>query len=181
MIIFFIFNAFLLPISKRLIKRFLFLFRVFRIKVKLVTNSSQQYNLLNEEFKTNWYLGFEVCDTRYQMVVISSKKFAVDDLEKIIKRYSKITKDINVIPYMYHLDFSHTNVVDYFNIRLSTIHIENRLLSIRNIFIKYFFEKLVVILIFPFALILHLFLVIIIKLDSKGAVFFKQKRFGFKR
>lgn len=180
LIIFFIFNAFLLPISKRLLKRFLFLFKLFKIRVKLITNSSQQQKLLIEEFKTNWYLGFEICDSKYQMVVISSKKFAVDDLQKTIKRYSKITKDIYVIPYMYHLDFSHTNVVDYFNIRLSTIHIENRLLSIKNIFIKYLFEKLVVILIFPFALVLHLFLMILIKLDSEGSIFFKQKRFGLK-
>lgn len=180
LIYFFIISTFLFPICKRFIKRFLFLFKIFLIRVKIVTNSSQQYELLSKEFNTNWYLGFEICDSKYQMVVIASKEFAVDDLEKVIKRYSKITKDIYVIPYMYHLDFSHTNVVDYFNIRLSTIHIENRLLSIRNIFIKYFFEKLVVILIFPFALILHLFLVIIIKLDSKGAVFFKQKRFGLK-
>lgn len=180
LIIFFILNAFLLPISKRLIKRFLFLFKLFRVRVKLVTNSSKQLNLLSEEFNSNWYLGFEICDSKYQMVVISSKKFAVDDLQKTIKRYSKITKDIYVIPYMYHLDFSHSNVVDYFNIRLSTIHIENRLLSIKNIFIKYFFEKFIVLCIFPLALILHLFLMVLIKLDSEGSIFFKQKRFGLK-
>ena len=56
--------------------------------------------------------------------------------EKTGKRYSKKTRDIYVIPYMYHLDFSHTNVVDYFNVRLSAIHIENRLLNSKNIFIK---------------------------------------------
>ena len=79
---------------------------------------------------------------------------------------------------MYHLDFSHTNVVDYFNIRLSAIHIENRLLNFKNLFIKYIFEKSLVICILPFALLLHIFIFMIIKLDSKGTVFFKQKRFG---
>ena len=178
LIFFFISLIFFLPIFKRITKRVLFSFKIFKIKVKIVTNSSQQQKLLTEEFINNWYLGYEICDSKYQKVIISSKKFLVDDLQKLIKRYSKITKDIYVIPYMYHLDFSHANVVDYFNIRLSTIHIENRLLSIKNIFIKYFFEKVLVVFVLPFALILHLFLSIVIKLDSKGSIFFKQKRLG---
>lgn len=179
LLFFFVIAIFFIPISKRLIKKILFKLNYFKYKIKIVSNSSQ-YNILYKEFKENWYFGFEICDKRYDMVLISSKKFEIEDLQKLIKRYSKKTKDIYVIPYMYHLDFSHTNVVDYFNVRLSAIHIENRLLNRKNIFIKYLFEKFLVICILPFAVILHLFLFLFIKFDSQGSVFFKQKRFGIK-
>jgi lipopolysaccharide/colanic/teichoic acid biosynthesis glycosyltransferase len=176
-LLFFFIATLLLPLSKRLFKRFLFRFDIFKIKVKIIANSSQ-YETLHTELIKNWYFGFKICDKRYDMVLISSKNFELKRLEKIIRAYSKRTRDIYIIPYMHHLDFSHTNVVDYFNIRLSAIHIENRLLNFKNLFIKYIFEKSLVICILPFALLLHVFISIIIKLDSQGTVFFKQKRFG---
>ena len=179
LLMFFFIAIFLIPFFKRLTKKVLFRFDIFKIKIKIVSKSSQ-FDVLYKEFMDNWYFGFKICDKKYDMVLISSKKFAVEDLQKLIKRYSKKTKDIFVIPYMYHLDFSHTNVVDYFNIRLSAIYIENRLLNSKNILIKYIFEKLLVILILPFALFLHLVLIVLIKNDSNGSVFFKQKRFGLK-
>ena len=176
-LLFFFIATLLLPLSKRLFKRFLFRFDIFKIKVKIIANSSQ-YETLHTELIKNWYFGFKIADRRYDMVLISSKNFELKRLEKIIRSYSKRTRDIYIIPYMHHLDFSHTNVVDYFNIRLSAIHIENRLLNFKNLFIKYIFEKSLVICILPFALLLHIFIFMIIKLDSKGTVFFKQKRFG---
>lgn len=176
-LLFFFISAFLVPFSKRLFKRFLFNFDFFKIKVKIVANSSQ-YEILCTEMTENWYFGFKISQNRYDMVLISSKNFELKKLEKVIRAYSKRTRDIYIIPYMYHLDFSHTNVVDYFNIRLSAIHIENRLLNFKNILIKYVFEKSLVICILPFALLFHVFISVIIKLDSEGTVLFKQKRFG---
>jgi lipopolysaccharide/colanic/teichoic acid biosynthesis glycosyltransferase len=176
-LLFFFVSFLLIPLSKRLFKRLLFRFDFFKIKVKIIANSSQ-YETLHTELIKNWYFGFKISDRRYDMVLISSKNFELKKLEKIIRAYSKRTRDIYIIPYMHHLDFSHTNVVDYFNIRLSAIHIENRLLNFKNLFIKYIFEKSLVICILPFALLLHIFISILIKLDSQGSVFFKQKRFG---
>ena len=176
-IIFFLISAFLIPFTKRLFKKILFSFDFFKIKVKIIANSSQ-YETLCKEMTDNWYFGFEITKNRYDIVLISSKNFEIKKLKRIIKIHSKRTRDIYIIPYMYHLDFSHTNVVDYFNIRLSAIHIENRLLNTKNIFIKYIFEKALVICIFPFALILHIFIFVLVKLDSNGAIFFKQKRLG---
>lgn len=176
-LLFFFVSFLLIPLSKRLFKRLLFRFDFFKIKVKIIANSSQ-YETLHTELIKNWYFGFNISDRRYDMVLISSKNFELKKLEKIIRAYSKRTRDIYIIPYMHHLDFSHTNVVDYFNIRLSAIHIENRLLNFKNLFIKYIFEKSLVICILPFALLLHIFISILIKLDSQGSVFFKQKRFG---
>lgn|SRR5574344_206752 len=179
LVVFFLISAFLLPIFRRVLKKILFGFEIFKIRVKLVSNSSQ-YDILKKEFEENWYFGYRVSKKKYDMVLISSKKFGIEDLQKLIKIYSKKTRHLYVVPYMHHLDFSHTNIIDYFNVRLSAIHIENRLLNGKNIFIKYIFEKLLVIFIFPFALLVHIFMFTFIKFDSKGPVIFKQKRLGFK-
>ncbi|WP_193221015.1 sugar transferase [Aliarcobacter butzleri] len=130
------------------------------------------------ETNKNWYFGYKNVDENYELILIISKKLSVDELQKMIEKYSKYTRNVYVVPYMYHLDFAHTNIINYFNIRLSAIHIENRLLNSKNLVIKYIFEKFLVILILPFALILHILVVILIRIDSKGPAIFKQKRFG---
>jgi len=176
-LLFFILSAFILPTSKRLFKRFLFSFDYFKIKVKIIANSTR-FKVIEDEIRNNWYFGFKNYKNNYDMVLISSKEFLLEELQKYIKEYTKKTKDIYIIPYMDHLDFSYASIIDYSNIRLSAIHIENRLLSYKNIFIKYIFEKTLVLLIFPFAMILHLFISILIKFDSNGSVLFKQLRLG---
>lgn len=175
--LFFLVMFIFLPFFKRLLKRVLFKLDFFKQKIKIVGTSSL-VDKMKEEINSNWYFGYKSVEKDYEVVVIISKNLSVERLQILIKRYSKFTRNIYIVPYMYHLDFTHTNVVDYFNIRLSAIHIENRLLNYQNIFIKYLFEKTLVILFFPFALLLHLFLAVLIKLDSKGSVFFKQKRLG---
>jgi len=112
------------------------------------------------------------------MVIISSRGFDINYLQESINEFSRNTKDIYIIPYLDNLNFTHTTIVDFSNIRFSALHIENRLLNYKNIFIKYFFEKIVVLLLFPFALILHIFIRYMIKTDSKGDVFFIQQRLG---
>lgn len=177
LVLFFLISVFLLPISKRIFKKFLFRFKIFKIRVHIVAKD-KQYEYIEKEVNDNWYFGYELNDKNYDMVLIGSKSFKTDDLQKMIKKYTKKTKDIYVIPYKDHLDFTHTTVIDYSNIRLSAIHIENRLLNLKNMIIKKVFEKLLVILVFPFALFVHLIISILIKLDSKGPVLFKQKRYG---
>jgi len=176
-IVFYIICIILIPISKRLFKRILFKFDVFKLNVKILGNSVL-VDKMKKEIEYNWYFGYKINERKYDLIIILSKNLAVEKLQKLIKRYSKRTRNIYVVPYMYHLDFTHTNVVDYFNIRLSAIHIENRLLNFKNVLIKYISEKLMVFCLLPFALFLHLFISILIKFDSKGNVFFKQKRFG---
>ena len=175
--LFFLVMFIFLPFFKRLLKRALFKIGFFKQKIKIV-GTSFLVDKMKEEINSNWYFGYKSVEKDYEVVVIISKNLSVERLQILIKRYSKFTRNIYIVPYMYHLDFTHTNVVDYFNIRLSAIHIENRLLNYQNIFIKYLFEKTLVILFLPFALLLHLFLAVLIKLDSKGSVFFKQKRLG---
>jgi undecaprenyl-phosphate galactose phosphotransferase len=48
----------------------------------------------------------------------------------------------------------------------------------RNIWIKNGFDLFVALLILPFFLIIHAFIALAIKLDSKGSIFFRQERLG---
>jgi len=176
-LLFFVIVAFLIPMSKRIFKHFLFQIEWFKLNVKIVANT-QRYDVLHKEISTNWYFGFKHTEQNYDMVIISSNGFGPDELQNILKEYSTKTKDIYVVPYLDYLDLSSANVIDYANIRLSVIHIENKLLNYKNIFIKYMTEKILVILIFPFALLLHMLIVVMIKMDSRGPTIFKQNRLG---
>jgi undecaprenyl-phosphate galactose phosphotransferase len=176
-LLFFSLSFLFVPFFKRRIKKILFSFSIFKINVKIIAKEPQ-YGILEKELKENWYFGYKLVEKDYDIVLISSKRFTIDELQKIIKDYSKNTKDIYVIPYMDHLDFTHTDIVEYSNIRLSALHIENRLLNLKNIVLKSFFEKVIVLLILPFALILHILISILIWIDSSGSIIFKQKRLG---
>lgn len=177
LIIYFFVSIVIVLFFKRWMKRFLFRFDIFKVKVSIV-GKEKQYDKIKEEVNKNWYFGYKINKKNYDIVLISSKYFSVDELQKMIKKYSKKTKDIYVIPFMDHLDFTHTSIVDYSNIRLSAIHIENRLLNFKNTFIKNIFEKTLVLIASPFIILVHFILLIFIKLDSRGPVLFKQKRFG---
>lgn len=170
-------SVFMVIIFKRYIKKLLFHFDFFKKKVYIIAEESH-LELLQNELRDNWYLGYKESQNDFDILLISSKNLKIEKLQHYIRKYSTKTKDIYIIPYLYDIDFSHSEVVDYFNIRLSAIHIENRLLLKRNLFIKHIFEKTLVLLLFPMVLISHLFIALIIKLDSKGSIFYKQKRLG---
>ncbi|MCP4971436.1 MAG: sugar transferase, partial [Arcobacter sp.] len=178
LIIFFMLAIFIFPISKRLVKRFIFRFKIFKIKVNVISKDMNQYKKIKQELKNNWYFGFKFSKNQYDMILIVSKSFKADELQEMIKKNSRKTKDIYIVPYLEHLDLTHTSIIDYSNIRLSAIHIENRLLNFKNLFIKSFIEKFFIFLCSPFILFLHLLISIAVKVDSSGPVRFKQKRFG---
>ena len=70
LVVFFLISSFLLPIFRRVLKKILFGFEIFKIRVKLVSNSSQ-YDILKKEFEENWYFGYRVSKNKYDLVLIS--------------------------------------------------------------------------------------------------------------
>ncbi|MDO8453120.1 MAG: sugar transferase, partial [Sulfurimonas sp.] len=176
-ILFFTLALILIPFAKRVTKNLLFRLDFFKLKVKILADD-EKYEILKKEVEQNWYLGYKISDMNFDMVLISSKKYDATELQKIINQYINITKDIYIIPYLENIDFSHAEMISYSNIRLSSFHIENRLLNYKNIVLKYLFERFLSLLILPFVLVLHLIISILVKRDSKGNILFKQKRLG---
>ncbi|MFA6192475.1 MAG: sugar transferase [Sulfurimonas sp.] len=176
-ILFFALAFILIPLTKRVTKNLLFRVDFFKLKVKILADDEKN-EILKKEIDKNWYLGYKMSDTNFDMVLISSKEYDATELQKIINKYIHRTKDIYIIPYLENIDFSHAEMISYSNIRLSSFHIENRLLNYKNIVLKYMFERFLSLLILPFVLIAHLIISILIKVDSKGDILFKQKRLG---
>ncbi len=176
-VLFFALALLLLPFTKRVTKNILLRFSLFKLNVKILADD-EKYEILKKEIEQNWYLGYKISETHFHMVLISSKKYDARELQATINRYIPMTKDIYIIPYLENIDFSHAEMISYSNIRLSSFHIENRLLNYKNIVLKYVFERFLSLLILPFVLIVHSIIIVLIKLDSKGEALFKQKRLG---
>ena len=167
----------LLPIYKRIIKRLIFKVGFFRKKVKIIGNQ-EQIDLLTKEFKKNWYFGFEVVKKNPDVIFIASKNIGITTINRYLKRYSLSIKDIYLLPYMSNINFSQSQIVELFNIKTTAIKIENNLLKKGNIYLKEIFEKILVISVLPFFLIVHIILFFLIKRDSNGSSLFKQERLG---
>jgi len=176
-VIYFFLGMILLPILKRLNKKILYSFDYFRKKI-LIIGEEEQVNIFKKEFEQNWYLGQKSVTQNYSCVIITPQNMEVNKLNETITHYLHSTKELFVVPYMSDINFAHSNILEYSNIRYNTIQIENKLLINSNTLIKNIFDKIVVFLISPIFFLIHTIIATMIKLDSKGKVFFKQHRLG---
>ena len=178
-VISFFMMLFLFPIIKFIGKKILFNLKIWQKNLYVIGNSKKTEELKNE-ILNNFYTGFiEVSEPlTAETILISSKDFCFEELKEIVDKFSINTKEIILLPYLNHINFSNSNIYEYSNSFVNVISIENRLLSITNIFTKYFFEILLSLLFLPFFGLLLIIISILIKLDSKGKIFFRQKRLG---
>ena len=175
--LYFLFVVLLLPVLKRFTKRFIYSFIFFKKKV-LIVGVKDQVDILKKEFEDNWYLGMQYCKNNYDTVIITSKGMPIDETSKNITKYLDKNSSVYVVPYVSNINFANSEIMEYSNIRYNTIHIENKLLVKKNIWIKKLFDILATVIILPFFLLFHLIILIVIKLDSPGSIFFKQHRLG---
>ena len=176
--IYFILAMVAIPIIKRYTKKLLYSFDFLQKKVLLLGEESQKKRF-QKEFNDNFYLGQSYTDKNsYDSVIIISKGMITSHVEELIAKYIDTSDGLYIVPYVTDINFAHSTILEYSNIQSNSIYIENRLLIKRNIFIKNIFDKLFVISILPISLLLHIIISILIKLDSKGKIFFKQPRLG---
>jgi len=176
-ILYFISVMFFLPIFKRCMKKILFQYTFLRKKVKIIGNE-EQGQILKEELESNWYLGMHHVDNGYEALFIATKGIPIEELNQSLNDYMQETKDIYLLPYIEKVNLTDANMIEYFNIRTSVIHIENKLLKPSNIIFKEIFEKIITLVILPFVALLHGLIAWRVRLDSDGPVLFKQKRLG---
>jgi len=174
---YFILALFFIPIVKLYTKKILYKFDFFKKKI-LILGELAQKSLFEKEFIDNYYLGQLFVKSGYDSVIIISSNMSKDKLNSLISEYIDKSDGLYIVPYITNINFTHSAIMEYSNIQQNSIHIENRLLIRRNIWIKNAFDKLFAILLMPIFIILHLFISIAIKLDSKGSIFFKQPRLG---
>ena len=162
----------LFPVYRRFLKRILFVFDVFKENVKII---GEKKSFL-KEIQNNWYLGMKESE-KFDSVIIVSKSFDITKLNKIIDKYI-YDKKIYLVPFLDEINFMNSEIIEFYNIRINAIKVENKLLEKKNIFIKNTFDFVLAVLIVPIFILIHIFVVILIKMDSKGDIFFKQKRIG---
>ena len=163
----------LFPIYKRVIKKIIFKFSFFKERVKILDKSDK----IRNEIDKNWYLGMSNDNKNFSIVLINSKDFNLKELDEIIEKYL-YNKKIYLIPYLNEIDFSNSEIFEYHNIRTNIINVENKLLKKSNVFLKTILDSVLALTILPFFIIAHLIISLLIKMDSKGSIFFKQKRVG---
>jgi undecaprenyl-phosphate galactose phosphotransferase len=175
--LYFGFALLLIPIGKRYIKKLIYSISFFRSKVLLLGNEDQ-IEIFEREFENNWYLGLKSNNKKYDTVIIASKDMTTKEINKLISKYLDKKSELFIVPYITAINFAHSNIMEYSNIRVNAIHIENKLLIKQNIFIKNIFDKFITFILLPFFLILHFIISLLIKINSKGMIFFKQPRLG---
>jgi len=176
--IYFLLGIIILPIAKRIFKKILFKkTHKYRSKTYIV-GIPKEKNKLKDELKNNWYIGQIYSKDSYDNVFIISQALSIEQLNSYISQYIQKTTEVFVIPFITQINFAHSHILEYSNIRYSAIQIENKLLIKSNLFIKNLFDLIVSILLLPIFLIMHIIISIAIKLDDSGSIFFKQKRLG---
>ncbi len=176
-LLYFTMGIVLIPIAKRYTKKLIFKVKAFNKKV-LVVGLDEQVEIFKKEIAQNWYLGQVYSENNYQSVIIVSQGLEIEKFNTLIAKYLDKHSELFVVPYITNINFMHSNILEYSNIRLNTIQIENKLLIKRNIWVKNLFDKFFTVLVSPIFLFIHFIVVVAIKLDSKGDIFFKQYRLG---
>lgn len=128
-----------------------------------------------KEIERNFYLGFKLSEKNSSNIVfISSKENWESFLLNNQLKYKKI--------YIY--DDNEIFIIRKFRILYQVgkehplLEFENRLKDIKSIFVKRVFDLTLSIIFLPFFLILIFIIGLLIKIDSKGPIFFVQKRVG---
>ncbi|WP_457750248.1 exopolysaccharide biosynthesis polyprenyl glycosylphosphotransferase [Sulfurimonas sp.] len=173
--IYFLLAALLLPVEKRIAKQIIYSFAFFKQNVLLI-GDAEEVKIFKKELQDNWYLGLQYNNKTYKSVIISSQNMKLEDVDNLVSHYLSTNASVHIVPYLRNINFSNANIMEYSNIRYNTIQIENKLLIQRNIVIKSLFDYILSLFVLPFFLLIHAVIALLIKLDSKGAVFFKQKR-----
>ncbi len=170
---------FIVPLGRLTCKKILYKLGLWHINAYIVGNHTQ-VDKLKTDLAINWYLGYRSVShiKKAKIVFIATRDMSIEKLEKLIHRYKKQVQEVIIIPFLHNISFANAEIIDLRIGRMSFINIQNQLYIPKNIFIKKSAEFLMIVLLAPFIIITLFIISLIIKLDSRGAVFFKQKRLG---
>ena len=100
------------------------------------------------------------------------------DIRWLINKLQLKIKNLHFIPYFSNLPFLNSQFKFFFNQQILAISLKNNLRVRSNQLIKRIFDLVVTILILIFVFPFMILLCLLIKLNTKGSIFFIQKRWG---
>jgi undecaprenyl-phosphate galactose phosphotransferase len=172
----FLFMMFLIPLAKNISKKLLYKLGLWRKKVSIYGEDS----FLTDEIYGNAYLGYEEPKDgeEYSTTFVNSKGTSPETLRKILSEEIKEKDEVIFIPLMVDYDLTHSHIYELSNTRTNLIIYQNRLKSFYRKCLQQFFNYLLAIMLLPLILPIIAVISILIKIGSKGPVFFSHTRVG---
>ncbi len=175
LLIFWIFGSSTLIVQKYILKRFIFRRGWFLRKV-FILNSSENYQIVREIIEENVYLGYRVVDDEKLAddVIVLNPSLNLNELSDIFKKY----KNVKFAFAESGIPLLNVEVENVFTRPMSFISVKNNLISRRMHIIKRLFDILFSFLLIILSLPIIIIISILIKLTSKGPIFYIQERPG---
>lgn len=171
----FIYMLFLIPISKNITKKLLFKIGLWQLKAQIYGED----NFLREEIFLNPYLGYVSCfKEEVNTVFVNSQKLSADELKSIINKEMHTRHEIIFIPIINDYNITQSTVYELTNARTNLVVFKNRLKSKSRVILQNILNYIFALLILPFVFLVIAIIAILIKIDSKGPVFFTHNRIG---
>lgn len=127
---------------------------------------------------TNQNLSQILNEFKIQSVIIAIPSLDRDRLAMMTARIQTMVKSIIVIPELTGVAMMNSELYQLFMQQLFMIKIKNNLNYLHNKLLKNIFDYTVSFLLLPFLLLAIFVIAVFIKVDSRGPVFFAQKRVG---
>ncbi|BBB33409.1 undecaprenyl-phosphate galactose phosphotransferase [Thermotomaculum hydrothermale] len=136
--------------------------------------NGERYNVLGkiEEYSTI------IPQKNIDAVVIAQPDLGEEKLEKLAADVQSYVRKLYLVPKMKKVSTSNAELYHLFDEQMFLLKIHNNLQYGRNKFFKTIFDIILAILLIPFLIPLIFIIGLIIKLDSKGPVFFRHERVG---
>jgi undecaprenyl-phosphate galactose phosphotransferase len=174
-LVFWIFGSLFLTLQKYIFKRLIFKKGYFLRKVYII-NSHQNYDFVKRIISDNIYLGYKIVNDENLAddVILLNPSMDLKEISKLFKKY----KNVKFAFAESGIPLLNVQIENIFTQPLSFISVRNNLLSKNMLITKRIFDIVFsIFLIFLFSPIIVI-TAILIKLTSKGPIFYVQKRPG---
>jgi len=176
-IVAFMIMAFLIPLVKIILKKFLFHLGIWERKAKIY---GSQDLFIEKEIFENHYLGYSKAHgIEAKTIFINSLTFHADELKNVIENEIRQSHEVIFMPLVNDYDFSKSPMYLLNNSRTNLFILENRLKSRFRKYVKHVIDIILLVSILPVALIIFALIIFLIKKEESDAkIFFIQKRLG---
>jgi undecaprenyl-phosphate galactose phosphotransferase len=141
---------------------------------KEISIGSRKYKI----FGSVKYLKKFIGTMHISTVIIAQPSFSKEKLAELVATIQKNAKNIIIIPDLRGMPLFNSEINYLIANHLILLNTKNNLKSALNIIVKRVFDITVSVMLFPFILLAVTVLSILIKIDSKGPVFYSHKRVG---
>ena len=179
----------LLSFNRRLLKHLLFKLGIWEKKVTAIGNKDF-LNKISHIINHDFFMGYKVVEklelkkllTQFPSLNTETAIVAIpeniEDSEKFLAQIQRITKEILFVPDIKGLAFLNSELFPLFFSETFLLYVKNNLKSTLNKSLKSCFDFCLSLILLPLLLPIIGIIAILIKLDSKGPVFFVHTRIG---